>query len=538
LDTLVVYSPAAHLDRLCALGQLIASTKMNWRIYLVLAFLGVSLSLIIAQFQAFPGYLDSDYYYGGGVQLAQGKGFSEPYLWNYLDDPQGLPHPSHTYWMPLSSIIAAAGMWLSRDASYPAGRLGFILLAGLVPVVTAALAYDFSMRRELALISGLLAVFSMYYAPFLPVSDNYGPYLVLGGLYFLTLGSRNNYSCFILGLLAGLLMLARSDGLMWLMLTLLLIIWRFTPDRKLRKTSIDLILALGGFLLIMGPWFWRMYAIYGTPLAPGSGHLLWLKSYNETFIFPASQLTMQSWVSQGLNNIILARLTALRWNLLNTFAAQGGIFLLPFILIGIWKYRKDVRIRLGILAWLGLLFVMTVIFPYAGSRGGFFHSGAALQSLWWTLAPLGLEIVVVAVRRRNLFTPGAFKIFGGALVGIAVLMTAVIISIRVLHNWGEGEQSYPAIEAYLQQSGIQPGDIVMNRNPPGYYVMTGQPAIVVPYGDETSIFEAAARYGAKFLILEEAGAAGPIKSLYESKQSQHFRYMSEIDGARIFEVQP
>ena len=29
--------------------------------------------------------MDADYYFSGGVQLAQGKGFSEPYLWNYFD---------------------------------------------------------------------------------------------------------------------------------------------------------------------------------------------------------------------------------------------------------------------------------------------------------------------------------------------------------------------------------------------------------------------------------------------------------------------
>jgi hypothetical protein len=325
---------------------------------------------------------------------------------------------------------------------------------------------------------------------------------------------------------------------MWFGLTCLIIIWRFRSDRRIGATLINFLLTLSGFLLIMGPWFWRTYSIYGTPLAPGGGHLLWLKTYDETFIYPASQLTVQSWLSQGLSNIILARLIALRWNLLNAFAAQGGIFLFPFILIGIWKYRNDERIRLGILAWLTLLFVMTLIFPYAGARGGFFHSGAALQSLWWTLAPLGLETLVITVRKRNLFTPAAFKIFGGALVGVAILMTVVIITIRVLRSWGEGEQSYPKIEAYLQQAGIQPGDIVMDRNPPGYYVMTGQPAIVVPYGDESSIYAVSKRFDAKYLILEAAGAAGPIKSLYDDKQSEHFRFMSEIDGTRIFEIQP
>jgi len=505
---------------------------MSLRTYLTLALLGFALSFAIAQFQHFPGYLDSDYYFSGGVQLARGNGFTEPYLWNYLDNPPGLPHPSHTYWMPLSSIIAAAGMWLTHQTTYPAGRLGFLLLAALVPVVTAALAYDFTKRRELAVISGLLAVFSIYYAPFMSVTDNYGPYLFLGALYFLTLSSRKKLSYFILGLLAGLLTLARSDGLLWLGITFLLIFFRFLSDRKPGAASINLLLTLGGFLVIAGPWFWRTYSIYGTFLAPGGRYLLWLKNYDETFSYPASQLTMQAWLAQGWPQIISTRFAALKFNLLNAFAAQGGIFLFPFILIGLWQNRKDERIRLASIAWLGLLFVMTVIFPSAGARGGFF------QPVWWVLAPLGLESIVAAARKRNLFTPNAFKIFRVALVGIAILMTCVIFYLRVLPGWGEGEQNYPKVEAFLQQNGIRSGDVVIVRNPPGYYLMTGRSAIVVPDGDETTMLAVAARYHARYLIIESAGAAGPIKIVYDNEQSQHLRFLGELDGTRIFEIRP
>ncbi len=515
---------------------------MSWRTYLTLALLGFLLSLAIAQFQHFPGYLDSDYYFSGGVQLAQGKGFTEPYLWNYLDNPQGLPHPSHTYWMPLSSIIAAAGMWLTHQTTYPAGRLGFLLLAALVPVVTAALAYDFTKRRELAIVSGLLAVFSIYYAPFMSVTDNYGPYLFFGALYFLTLSSRKRVSYFILGLLAGLLTLARSDGLMWLGITFLVIFFRFLSDPSTGSgrgaASINLLLALCGFLVITGPWFLRTYSIYGTFLAPGGSYLLWLKNYDQTFSYPASQLTMQAWLAQGWPKIVSTWLAALKFNLLNAFAAQGGIFLFPFILIGLWQNRKDERVRVASVGWLGLLFVMTVIFPYAGARGGFFHSGSAIQPMWWVLAPLGLEAVVAFARKHNLFTPGAFKVFRVALVGIAILMTGLIFYLRVLSGWGEGEQNYPKVEAFLQQNGIRSSDVVIVRNPPGYYMMTGRSAIAIPEGGEATMLAVGARYHAKYLIIESAASSGPIAAVYDNEYSQHVLFLGDLDGTRIFEIQP
>jgi hypothetical protein len=516
---------------------------MTWRNYLILAFLALIVSLFIAQFEPFPGYLDADYYLGGGIQLAQGKGFTEPYVWNYLDNPQSLPHPSHSYWMPLASIVAAAGMVVLHQTTYAAGRLGFLLFAVLVPVITAALAFDFSKRRDLAIVSGLLAVLSIYYAPFIPVSDNYGIYIVLGGLYFLLCKDRQPRTYFFLGLIAGLLTLARSDGLLWIGMTILLILWRFISDRGAGAALTGFMLALIGFFIIMGPWLWRNEQVYGIFLAPGGHYLLWLKNYDETFAYPANQLTMQSWLAQGWQTIASICLDALRMNLLNAFAAQGGIFLFPFILIGIWRYRKDERVQFASLVWLGLLLVMTFIFPFAGPRGGFFHSGAAIQSIWWVLAPLGLESAVGAARKRGWFTPQAFSVFRVALVGVAILMTGIIFYLRVFQRgWGEDEQIYPKVEAMLQQNGIEPTDVVMVRNPPGYYLMTGRSAIVIPYGDENSLLDVAKLFHARFVAIEAAGASGPIEKIYNSKGDSFLRFLGEVNepnnDTRIFEIQP
>jgi hypothetical protein len=508
------------------------------RSYALLAILGFGLAFAVAQFQKFPGYLDSDYYFAGGVQLATGKGFTEPYLWNYLDNPAGLPHPSHSYWMPLSSLITAGGLLVTHSTSYPAGRLGFLLLAALMPVVTAALAYRFTCRAGLAMASGLLAVFAVYYVPFMPVSDNYGPYLVLGALFFLAMGWRSPLSYLALGVIAGLLTLARSDGLLWLAIVGIIIGSRYLTSRHVRYALVSGALGLAGFAVVAGPWFLHTYSVYGTPLAPGGNHLLWLKSYDETFIYPAKQLTYRSWLAQGWGPILAARWMALKWNLLNAFAAQGEIFLLPFMITGAWMYRKDERVRIALLAWAALLFVMTIIFPFAGARGGFFHSGSAIQPVLWVLAPIGLDRAIAAARSRNMFTPQAFTIFQGALVALVILMTGLIFSIRVLPGWGEGEQEYPKVEAFLKTQGIGPGDIVMVRNPPGYYLMTGRPSIVVPYGDEATIASVASRYDAKYLIIEQAGAAGPIEQVYKNLSSQRFPYLGNIDGTHIFRVAP
>jgi hypothetical protein len=78
----------------------------------------------------------------------------------------------------------------------------------------------------------------------------------------------------------------------------------------------------------------------------------------------------------------------------------------------------------------------------------------------------------------------------------------------------------------------------MVRNPPGYYLMTGRPAIVVPYAEPETIRAAAIRYRARYMVLESLGAVGPIKTAYEGAESRGFEYLGEVDGTRVFRVEP
>lgn len=520
---------------------------MKTSAYYFLFALGLGVQILIAGFQEVPGYLDADYYFAGGLELVRGHGFTETYLWNYLDDPAGLPHPSHGYWMPLASILAALGMWLTGQETYAAGRLGFIALAALVPPLTAALSYTFSQRRDLAFTSGLLAVFSVFHLAFMPVTDNYGIYMVLGAAYFLI--STKPRPWFWLGLLAGLMTLARSDGLIWLALTLLLAAWRGLSEQtaggSVRERALTItrfaLLAGFGFLAVMGPWYIRNLSVYGVPMSPGGSRALWLTTYDETFSYPASRLTFQSWLASGWDSILKVRLWALGNNLQTMIAAQGHLVLFPFILTGMWVHRRDPRIRLAALAWAGLLFVMTFIFPFAGVRGSFFHAGAALQPLFWSLAPIGLETAVAGLgRRRGWHVPQAQVVFRLALVQIIVLLSAYVVWLRIFEKgWEEGEYLYPMVEQYLVERGIRPGEPVMVLNSPAYYIMTGRPAIVQPYGDEQTLLNVAEKFGVRYFVFESEGQLKPLKDLYQNPGSYpEFHFLDEINGARIFEVIP
>ncbi|MDX9936750.1 MAG: hypothetical protein RBS45_06490 [Anaerolineales bacterium] len=572
---------------------------MSRRSLLLLFLLGLAVPLAIAQFQSLPGYMDADYYFGGGVQLARGNGFTEPYLWNYLSDPRGLPTPSHAYWMPLASILAAAGMWLTGQTTFASARIGFILLAALVPPLTSLLAFRLTSNRAASLLSGLLACFPIYYAPFLPVPDNYAIYMLLGIAFFLLLSNlqsptsnlQSPITFLLLGLVSALASLARSDGLLWLGMSLLAAVWfagkqinksttqadshtstsvRLPPPAsrpplsasclpppasrpplsasclpppasRLPPSAFRLLppafCVLAGFLLLMSPWYARNLAAFGSFMAPGSSRALWLTSYNDTFAYPASQLTMTRWLASGWDAILLARAKAGGVNLLNAFAAQGGIFLFPFILAGLWILRRDLRVRFAALAWILLFAAMTLVFPFAGPRGAFFHAGAALQPMWWSLAPVGLDAAVAWARRRGRFDDRAFAVFRGALVGIAALMTVAIFAIRVLPNWEREDGHYAGVETLLLQQGAPSDGIVIVRNPPGYNIVTGRAAIALPTGGLASVLAVAERYDARYLVLEPLGTTGDLRELYDHPdQFPEFIYLGEADDDRLYEI--
>jgi hypothetical protein len=367
---------------------------------------------------------------------------------------------------------------------------------------------------------------------------------------------------FFLGETSALMTLARSDGLLWLGMSFLIAIWfastgtqvdtyTGTQGNPLPPSSVSChpllsfifhlsssaFCVLAGYLLLISSWYVRNLNLFGSLMAPGGSRALWLTNYNDTFIYPASQLTFDSWLASGWDAILLARLDALKLNLLNAFAAQGGIFLFPFILIGLWILRRDIRVRFAVLAWVLLLVAMTIVFPFAGPRGAFFHAGAALQPIWWCLAPIGLDAVVTFARRKNLFDDRAFVIFRASLVGITVLMTVAIFALRVLPNWEREDGHYAEVESLLVQQGAPSDAIIIVRNPPGYNIVTDRPAIALPAGGFPALLAVAERYDAQYLVLEIVGTSEDLRELYLIPNSRpEFKYLGEIDGNRLYEI--
>ena len=500
--------------------------------YLLLLALALLVRLLAAWPQQQPNYMDAAYSYVNAVNLAQGRGFVEDFVWNYLDDPAPPPRPSHLYWMPLTSLLAWLGM-LIGGVSYRAAQVPFIIVSAWLAPISYGTTFALTGQRRLSWLAGLLAIFSGFYFPFWTAIDNFTPFAVAGSLALLAawrgLETQNPKSetrsllwFFGAGLWVGLAHLARADGpllLIAIILTYLIRLYHASPTTShlLRPMSYALramFCLTSGYLLLMSPWFIRNWLATGAFLPVAGSQTMWLTHYNDLFSY-GRRLSVQTFLAQGVGSIIQGRWWVLQTNLQTALAVWGMIFLTPLALAGGWRLRRHGLIQLAGLYALLLFTAMTLVFAFPGALGGLFHSGAALLPFVDAAAVVGLDVAVdwVAARRRTWRAAVAKQLFGLALVIAAMALTGFVYYGRVIKNntWNQADQLYPVIAAWAARE--KPAAMVMINNPPAYRYHGGGLSLVIPNEDIEVTLQAARRYQVDYLVLERNHPA-PLSQIY------------------------
>jgi 4-amino-4-deoxy-L-arabinose transferase-like glycosyltransferase len=498
----------------------LAPRRDLWLVF-VLALL---VRLLAALPQTQPNYMDAAYYLVGGQRLVQGFGFNDPYVWNYLDQPIGLPHPSHLYWMPLPSILVAISQSL-LGLSYRAAQVPFVLLSAVLPVLAYLIAWRLTAVRRHAWIAAVLTIFSPFYLPYWGVPESFAPYAVFGALALYWASADKKWKWLAAGVCAGLAHLSRADGVLLLLPVLLVQIKLHDPTGR-RKIFIpqptSFIFILFGYVGIMLPWFVRNWAAIGAPLSTAGSQTMWLCNYDELFAY-GQTLNLAHLLS--CNNLIATRVNGVTSGLVHWLAEAGMIFLAPFIVIGVWRERHAVVLRAAVWYAALLFAAMTLIFTFAGDRGGLFHSTGALLPFFYASAPIGLDVSIdwIARRRRKWNARTAQQVFSAAFVVYAVLLSFFVYRGRVIGAdwndpiWNQSDRVYAAIGQWLRDRG-EVNSIVMVNNPPGFTYQTDLPSIVVPYGDEVDLLRAADQFGATWLVLD-VNRPEPLAGLYASPQT-------------------
>ena len=511
---------------------------MKIRDFLLIFFSGLLIFGVFAYFQSAPGYMDAEYYYAMGLRIARDKTFSEPFVWNYLNGFNGLPVSGFSFWMPLPALFAALSMKISGWYSFFGARIGFIILAGLVPILSAKITYSLTAEKRFSILAGLFAIFPVFYSPFLTTTDGFGIVMLIGAGFFLIAQMDGfNQKFLILGFLVGLMHLTRTDGFLWMIIGIYIVA---SEEENKGKPLVNLLL---GYFLVLGPWFVKNWILQGNIFPPASSKMLWLTSYDDLFIFDAELIDWTNWLKQGFKELAGTRLSAVITNLKTTIVVQWQIILLPLTLIGLIKNRKSNIVQAFVLTWVLVFGLMSIVFPFAGTRGGFFHSGAAFQPFFWAMAAIGLSALIDWGKvNRGWKSEQALFILGTGFVLLLASMTIFVLKTRVigdnLENIQWNQSFYTAVDVgkTLNEIGAPQIAIVMINNPPGLYIATERTAVVIPNGDTEQLYQAVMSTGASYLVLEK-NHTEQLNGLYlNPDQYSKFGYITTEAETHYFKI--
>ena len=200
--------------------------------------------------------------------------------------------------------------------------------------------------------------------------------------------------------------------------------------------------------------------------------------------------------------------------------------------------RRHRLVQFGGLYLLVLLVVMSFLFPLPGSRGGFFHSSAALMPLIWALAPIGLgEAVGRLAGLRGWNTAEANSVLSWGMILIAAAVTGFLTWQRLLSpaidrqaGWDTPYRAYQQVGRELELIDEEIGVVAVN-NPPGYWIATKQPAVVIPDGEVERLLDVVRDFQVEWVILEANHPAG-LSDLYrDPDDTASLNYVQTLEPA-------
>lgn len=537
-------------------------TKFDW-------FLIAVIGLLVQAFWVWrltePTYMDAFYYTTNGQRLATGHGFTELVIWQFLDDPSGFPTPSHTYWMPLPSIMTAAGYKLID--SFTGAQLPFWLLGGLLPVLAYAISWQLYKQRWRAWVAALFTAIGGYYAAIQIQPSTFTPFAWSGALCLFALGlatlpkqptegilpfsgwtstRKRRLWWFIAGFTAGLAHLTRADGIMLLVVGLFIWaieVWHWSRNFRQHHYGmlhgklgpwLHLLLLLLGYFLVMGWWFIRNWTILGSPMSMTGTQTIFLTTYADLFAYGRAS-SLAGFIDWGWQNILRSRLEGIWLGVKIYLALPGFIFLVPFILFAMvdsWRRPVGRRLVRPIVAYTVLqFFTLVIVFTYPGMHGSLLHSSVALWPWTSTLATAGISLTVDwAAARLPHWQPERAKRNFSALFLIMALILTLYVS-RHRETPSEDPEMFRRIG-----DAVSPTSVVMISNPPQMHYYTGLLALSVPNEQVEVVLQAADRYGVTHLVLNENRPL-PLDNLYQNEiRHPRLHLVLAFDEVKLYEV--
>ena len=499
-------------------------------------------------------YTDAAYYTLVAQRLAEGHGFTVPVLYSFLEvggsmpaEPM-LPVASNGHWMPLASVVAAAGMAL-LGPEWRAGQVPMVILAVAWVGITHLVTWELWRSRGLAVAAAVLAIFAGPLLVMLPLVESFAVFGVLGSLALwasarAVRADRWGWWLLLSGALVGLATLTRIDGVFLAVGPAVAWGSRFRSASLARALGIGMASAAAA-VLVMSPWFVRNLGEFGAILPSVGGHTLWVTSYNEQFTI-GSEVSLATYLAAGPGLIIGSKVVAFFELLARTLAVGGGVFAVFFV-VGGWLLRRRPEVRPFLAYWLLMFGAMVLLFTFHAPRGAFFHSAPAWLPMAFAIAVGSVAPVATAAGRWWPFLRRAqthrFLLVTG-LVGAVVLSFGT--SAVLLGQWRVARDRL-SLAAEFVRANVSGDDVVMSADPARLYLMTGQPGVAAPFDPLAVVGEVVDAYDVKWVVVTLGpgetrdslglwdGSAG-VDSDGASPSFLPLEPAFEAEGVRVYEV--
>ncbi|MGH2472728.1 MAG: hypothetical protein ACRDG6_10040 [Candidatus Limnocylindria bacterium] len=452
----------------------------RWLVGLSLALVAFRvLSAVFAVTQ--PGFTDAYYYVDVARRLAHGQGLTADFIWNFLEAPRldPLPIASHRFWMPLTTVIQGAGIFVLEPVlgTFRSAQAAIIAVAAFVPAVAFAAARSIGASPRAALVAAALAgIGGGAFAPAWVTLDSFAIAALIGTMFFVTFAraaAGDLRAGAICGVLVGLLFLARAEGALFGVALLAL---------ALRQSSRGAgILGSAGALAIGAGWMARGIALGDSPDL--LSRTVFLARYEDFFaVAPTGTV--------GLATIVTTRLGAL-WSDLVVALFGLMVFLAYPLVLGSRAAWRQPAVR----AFVGLVLLIYVaegvIWPLHATRGSYFHSLSAFYPFAMALAALGGETWLSRrdERTRRLAVNGT-------------IAAALLLAVFGLSTW---DATFNAgYRVRLDAVDAIPAGPFLAIDGAAWRWIADRPALVTPADGTDLAACVAARYGAKSVVLEAA----------------------------------
>lgn len=498
--------------------------------------LALAVRLVLIAIFPDPAYPDSYYYVDVARAIAAGSGLNVDFIWifaevgNRIPDVPTLPIPSNAHWLPLASLVQVPSILLLGPTAF-ASALPLAIIGSLAAPLAWVVARDARAEPLVATTAGVLVAVPGVATIFMAQPENFAIMLpvVAATLWCGARGLRGDNRAFAFaGLLAGLAALGRNDGIFLAGAVGLIWIgdrirwwrgrrgsgsWVHVEDRR----PISFLAAIGFvglFLLVMGPWWARQLAVFGSLSPTGSsGAALWIRTIAEWNSITV-ETTLGRFLDQGAGAILASRISGLQSAIGNFVVVITSVVLLPFLIIGaIGRVRS--RDFTPWFVYTGIVFLTaTLLYPLHVPGGAFIHSAIGLLPHAAILSMEGVLIVVswIAARRRSWDERNAASVLAWGIVAV-VIGSGILFGRGVRDTWDAMRQPRIALAAELDRMGVPATDRLLTIDAAGFRYWTGRPGVVTP-DDPIETIEAVARaYDTRWLVVERedgARALGPV----------------------------